>query len=43
MNQQPKSAAQEALDVLAEAYAYYTPAPRVPSTAPAYEDLPTAA
>lgn len=43
MKEQQKTSAQEALAILEEAYSYYTPEPRTFSTAPVYEDLPTAA
>lgn len=43
MKEQQTTPAQDALEVLEQAFAYFTPEPRKPSTAPVYEDLPTAA
>ncbi|SMX27141.1 hypothetical protein TRP8649_01243 [Pelagimonas phthalicica] len=38
-----KTKAQEALEVLEQAWAYYTPTPRPAPAGPAYEDIPLAA
>lgn len=43
MKKQHEIDAKAALEVLEQAWAYYTPQPRVVSNAPVYEDLPLAA
>ncbi|WGW03907.1 hypothetical protein [Tropicibacter oceani] len=43
MQEQQKTPAQKAIEVLEQAWAYYTPEQRPASTAPVYEDLPIAA
>ncbi|MGP6088169.1 hypothetical protein [Antarctobacter jejuensis] len=43
MQEQQKSKAQEAREILEQAWAYYTPQQRPESQMPVYEDLPLAA
>ncbi|CUH77966.1 hypothetical protein [Tropicibacter naphthalenivorans] len=43
MNEQQKTPAEQALEVLEQAWAYFTAEPIKASDAPVYEDLPLAA
>ncbi|WP_281421430.1 hypothetical protein [Mameliella sediminis] len=43
MQEQSKTKAQEALEALDQAWAYFTPEKRIESQAPVYEELPLAA
>lgn len=43
MAQQEITKARQALEALDQAWAYYTPEPRLVSTSPIYEDIPLAA
>ncbi|WP_299921053.1 hypothetical protein [uncultured Pelagimonas sp.] len=43
MAQQNKTKAQQALEALEQAWAYYTPEPHPVPVGPAYEDIPLAA